>query len=136
MESLLLAITYETSPIEKKRKRKNAGTYNTTTRGAEPIWKAQTLTTTTGGTEPMAPTKLLNRIKVSERLRYELEQRFLFQKKNPGVKWDPLEVTLSTRPGRSDVVGDADPARTTHITILIDYRLTDRVEHEVLPGRD
>ena len=80
--------------------------------------------------------KLLDRVKVAERLRYELEQRFLFQKKNPGVKWDPLEVTLSTRPGRSDVVGDADPARTTHITILIDYRLTDRVEHEVLPGRD
>ena len=104
----------------------------TTTVGTEPIWE----TTITGGTEPLAPEKLLDRVKVAESLRYELEQRFLFQKKNPGVKWDPLEVTLSTRPGRSDVVGDADPARTTHITILIDYRLTDRVEHEVLPGRD
>ena len=104
----------------------------TTTVGTEPIWE----TTITGGTEPLAPKKLLDRVKVAESLRYELEQRFLFQKKNPGVKWDPLEVTLSTRPGKSDVVGDADPARTTHITILIDYRLTDRVEHEVLPGRD
>lgn len=133
MESLLLVITYETGPIEKKmlgctRKKKDG----TTTVGTEPIWE----TTITGGTEPLAPKKLLDRVKVAESLRYELEQRFLFQKKNPGVKWDPLEVTLSTRPGRSDIVGDADPARTTHITILVDDRLTDRVEHEVLPGRD
>ena len=90
----------------------------------------------TDGTEPLAPAKLLNSVEISERLRYELEQWFLLKKKNPGVKWDPFEVTLSTSPGRSDIVGDADPARTTHITILIDYRLTDRVEHEVLPGRD
>ena len=90
----------------------------------------------TDGTEPLAPAKLLNSVEISERLRYELEQWFLLKKKHPGVKWDPFEVTLSTSPGRSDIVCDADPARTTHITILIDYRLTDRVEHEVLPGRD
>ena len=46
----------------------------------------------TGGTEPMAPTKLLNSVEISERLRYELEQWFLLKKKNLGVKWDPFEV--------------------------------------------
>ena len=132
MESLLLVITYETGPIEKKmlgctrKKRRNHNCRDRTHMGDNNYWWDRTL-----GTQ-----KLLDRVKVAERLRYELEQRFLFQKKNPGVKWDPLEVTLSTRPGRSDIVGDADPARTTHITILVDDRLTDRVEHEVLPGRD
>ena len=76
MESLLLVITYETGPIEKKmlgctRKKKKDGT---TTVGTEPIWE----TTITGGTEPLAPKKLLDRVKVAESLRYELEQRFLF----------------------------------------------------------
>ena len=46
----------------------------TTTVGTEPIWE----TTITGGTEPLAPKKLLDRVKVAESLRYELEQRFLF----------------------------------------------------------
>ena len=53
----------------------------------------------TDGTEPLAPAKLLNSVEISERLRYELEQWFLLKKKNPGVKWDPFEVTLSTSPG-------------------------------------
>ena len=86
MESLLLVITYETGPIEKK----NAGMYKekkdgTTTVGTEPIWE----TTITGGTEPLAPKKLLDRVKVAESLRYELEQRFLFQKKEPWCQVGP-----------------------------------------------
>ena len=64
MESLLLAITYETSPIGKKEeKKKSAGHKKTAARGTEPKKKAQTLITMTSGTEPMTPTKLLNRIK-------------------------------------------------------------------------
>ena len=65
MESLLLAITYETSPIGKKRKKekKKCWTQKTAARGTEPKKKAQTLITMTSGTEPMTPTKLLNRIK-------------------------------------------------------------------------
>ena len=63
MESLLLAITYETSPIGKKRRKKKCWTQKTAARGTEPKKKAQTLITMTSGTEPMTPTKLLNRIK-------------------------------------------------------------------------
>ena len=66
MESLLLAITYETSPIGKKRRRKKekkCWTQKTAARGTEPKKKAQTLITMTSGTEPMTPTILLNRIK-------------------------------------------------------------------------
>ena len=63
MESLLLAITYETSPIGKKEEKKSAGHKKTAARGTEPKKKAQTLITMTSGTEPMTPTKLLNRIK-------------------------------------------------------------------------
>ena len=120
-----LALLKKCWDVYKERKR-NHNCRDRTHMGGNNYWWDRTL-----GTQ-----KLLDRVKVAERLRYELEQRFLFQKKNPGVKWDPLEVTLSTRPGRSDIVGDADPARTTHITILVDDRLTDRVEHEVLPGWD
>ena len=59
MESLLLAITYETSPVGKKK----CWTQKTAARGTEPKKKAQTLITMTSGTEPMTPTILLNRIK-------------------------------------------------------------------------